>query len=202
LQEQKDGFEEAIEAAIRRKQNLSTPVRHSRRSQRELLCLALFATAEIGQREIFADQFEQLDVFRRSVEDRDSTHLSRICLPDNLSLINLLRLAASCYPGKSDELLIQIDAECRSLNLSGEILPLVPWNAQTTWFERSVMFPPGSAVGVPVFDTSRGVTNYFFYLDLGRSQGMAWATETAQEDLLQRIRKLVLGTGAYWNPPW
>ena len=171
------------------------------------LCMAMFAAAETGRRDLLAEEFLRLDALRRRVEgliadnrtacletariqgrsgdfEGWKTSMLSLCYPQPRSLLNVLRVAVSRDPHAPVDLLGKIDEYCRSVEMTATEVPIVPWNARTTCFE----FRVGSAV-----DTSKGVTKYSFY---------DWGGETRQERkgrktpkksaILQKVRELAL----------
>ena len=127
------------------------------------VCLGLLATAETGRRDILGKQFKELDEFQKRFEaiiggtktydESVRKLLIQWCVPDARFQLNVLRLAALRDP-KAGDVLKQIDGYCQSLNMTTKELPVVAWNARTTFFERRV----GSGA-----DLSKGVTTYVFY---------------------------------------
>jgi hypothetical protein len=126
------------------------------------VCVAMLAIAETGRRDILAEQFTQLDEFRKrsiiQIEKVVTNEFHRklrieFCVPDARFQLNVLRLAALRDP-KSGDALEKVDAYCRSLNMTTNQIPIVAWNARTTWFETRVGSRP---------DASKGVTMYSLY---------------------------------------
>lgn len=152
------------------------------------LCLALLATAETGRRDILAEQFDRLDEFQKYVERRmrnsDEPYEERFiwlrtkhCIPDELFLVNVLRIAALNEPDGNKELLNQVESYCHSVGMVSRELVTVPWTARTTPFEY---------VGSPP-DMSQGTRTYFL---------CTWQDNTMpfkkRSTILQEVRRIVL----------
>ncbi|MCX6925894.1 MAG: hypothetical protein NT154_22210, partial [Verrucomicrobia bacterium] len=104
------------------------------------LCVAMFATAETGRRDILAEEFLRLDELRRRVENLMADNKAacsevarkagapnyefwklwalRTCAPDARFQLNVLRLAVLRDPHAPDNLLKEIDAYCHSKDMT------------------------------------------------------------------------------------
>jgi hypothetical protein len=169
------------------------------------LCLAMFATAETGRRDVLAEEFLRLDELRRRVEGIiaenktaclevarqggvddfefwKSYHLWA-CVPDLRFQLNVLRVAVSRDPNAPGSLLNQIDEYCRSMGMTATEVSIVPWNARTTCFEFRVGSPP---------DTSKGVTKHVFY-DWGAKASMeGFRIDGLKGEIVRKVRELAL----------
>jgi hypothetical protein len=167
------------------------------------LCLAMFATAETGGRDILAREFLALDELRKRLEnliadnkaacseaarkagcpdlEMCKSDMLEACAPDRRFRVNVLRLAVARDPHAPDNLLTQIDAYCRGTGMTATELRIVPWNARTTCFEGSPL------------DTSKGVTKYSFY-DCGGAASLEMFDGKAplKREILEEVRKLAL----------
>jgi hypothetical protein len=159
LREYEDGLQALIET---REHNLTLPTKYVNYSPMPPMCLALFAIAETGRRDVLAEQFDRLDEFQKRFEvlaekayPNEDVRRSRIqlCVPEPRFQLNVLRLVVLRDP-KAGDALNKIDAYCRSLNMTTNEIPIVAWNARTTYFEYRVGSTP---------DLSKGVTTYVFY---------------------------------------
>ena len=150
-------------------------------------CAALFATAETGDLGLLADQCSKVDNLRKRVEayfDAHKTNYSKIdvelglkfSVPDQSCMMTVLRLAAS-RSRSNPELLGKIDALCQE-NMTSDELPIVPWNARTTWFENQ-----------EGMDTRRGVTTYRIFR--WKETDML-VNDDAQRELVAKVLDLVL----------
>jgi hypothetical protein len=159
------------------------------------IVLAMFATADGGDRALLAKQFGQLDRFMDDANrviavqpPKSKAHLSTYIPlffpPDNRSQINLLQLAADRETNHSSNLFGQVERELEQANMVKSEAQIVPWNARTTYFETRW-------VGGKV-DTNKHVTIYRFY-DYGfGGTGVSEFDKPAQEALVKKLRGIVL----------
>jgi len=131
--------------------------------------LAMFVAADIGQRDLLADEFTQLDRFLDDYQEQftnlqyqNATKKKAVGFwfqdlgaPDNQCEINLLRLAGMHGSGEDGKLLNQIEKECSRLEPQENEIQVVGWDARTTAFEADWASGP--------IDTSKGVMRYKFY---------------------------------------
>jgi hypothetical protein len=214
LREQEDVWDEAMlkkerpDAVI---PSLSAP----RLNARHALCLAMFATAETGRRDVLGEQFGRLDEFQTKLRNRMKQHetlyddyqlrtYGEICVPDRRFQLNVIRLVAGRDLGGPKDLPSQfsvvrlavpvdsaadlparIDTYCRAADMISMPVSIVPWNARRTAFERLVQLGGGP-------DTSNGVTNYVFY---HWSHDRRLGSAATQEDVVRVARDLAFGSG-------
>jgi hypothetical protein len=153
------------------------------------LSTALFATADLGRRDLLSGQFAQLDDFRCEFTARWTTLVSahpqmgvftlETYLPDNRLQVNILRLAAARAAGSAG-LLQQFDAECRLARMKTNALPVADWDSREPPYERIIisgLFP------------SRGWSNYMVYEweapDFGRDN-------EREDGVVSKLRSIVL----------
>jgi beta-lactamase regulating signal transducer with metallopeptidase domain len=158
LREFEDGMHAVIET---REHNLPLPTKYVNHRSMPPMCLALFAIAETGRRDVLAEQFDRLDAFQKRFEvlaekayenEYARKHWIERCVTTPRFQLNVLRLVVLRDP-KARDALNKIDAYCRSLNMTTNEIPIVAWNARTTYFENMGTGP----------DVSKGVTTYVFY---------------------------------------
>jgi hypothetical protein len=161
-------------------------------ASRSALCAAMFAAADFGHRGVLREQFRQLDNFQNELGSRVALMKKDYALelepllgwfgwdsvPDIRFRVNVLRLMAARTLGDGGTLLASVDEECRARMESREI-PIVAWDARTTWFDKRV--------GGPI-DASKGLKTYLFY-DWSASDLFA---ADVQLRILANVRKLVL----------
>lgn len=172
-------------AVLQRRKDPSSPAPKVHiEATRLALCAAMFATADFGQRDILSDQFAQLDRFRVGFSPLLGTSfmdnvVRDWALPDNRFQVNVLRLLAERDPSDGGKLLRQVVEECAKANMKEKSIPVVGWDAQTTWFEKRFV---GS------MDTKKGVKTYvtvdWAIADLNHNKG-------GQEKALQKVRSIV-----------
>jgi hypothetical protein len=164
---------------LERRANPSLPRNtQSTRATQLALCVAMFAAADLGFKEVLAEEFTQLDSFKEQMKSRLPL-MERYYVPDNRFQVNVLYLLASRISSESTQLLGAVDEECIRANMRKNEIPIVTWNARTTWFDRV-----GSAM-----DTNNGVTRYVAY-DWKPSDLVIH--EENQLTVLSNLRKLVL----------
>ena len=158
-------------------------------SSRLTVLLAMFATADSGNRALLAKQFEQLDRFmdeaNRTIAAQPpkaktdlSTYFPLIFPQQNRSLLNVLQLAADRETNHSLKLSDQVERELKQANMANTEVPIVPWNARTTYFET----------GAGDVDTNKHVTIYTFYDWTGNSK----MGSEPQIALVKKLREIVL----------
>ena len=87
-------------------------------------------------------------------------------------------------PHAPDNLLKEIDAYCQSKDMTAMEVPIVPWDARTTVFERLVGSPP---------DTSKGVTKYMIYDWGGAARDEVFLGKyDLKREVVQKVRELAL----------
>jgi hypothetical protein len=155
-------YEDGLHAVIQAREHNLTPTKYVNYSARPPMCLALFAIAETGRRDVLAEQFDRLDEFQKRFEvlaekaytnEYERKRRIQLCVPEPRFQLNVLRLVV-LRDSNARDALNKIDAYCRSLNMTTNEIPIVAWNARTTFFEYRVGSKP---------DVSKGVTTYVFY---------------------------------------
>lgn len=159
-------------------------------SSRLTMLLAMFATAERGDRALLAKQFEQLDRFMDganriiaaqppAAKAHLSTYIPFFFPQQNRSLINLLQLAADRETNRSLKLFGQVERELEQANMAKSEMQIFPWetDSETRWGRGNV-------------DTDKHVTIYRFY---GWTGASAMGSEKpAQAALVKKVRGIVL----------
>jgi hypothetical protein len=170
---------------IKRKVEPTLPIPATGETQLAL-CAAMFTTADLGLRETLAEEFTQLDRFQEDTArivggTTNSQSLSHwvelFYFPDARFQVNLLRTFAANY--NNGEKLAAVDDTCIQAQMAKGEIPIVAWNAGTTYFERLV----GSH-----YDTNKGVTMYPVY---GWSMSIPDDSQ-AQDLFVKRLRKMLL----------
>jgi hypothetical protein len=162
-------------------------------SSRLTVLLAMFATADSGNRALLAKQFEQLDRFTEEANQiiaaqppkakADlSTYFPLFFPQQNRSQLDLLQLAADRETDHSLKLSGQVERELEQANMAKSEVPIVPWNARMTYFEA---LPVGGNV-----DTNKHVTIYGLYDWTGISKANSEAPD--QTALVKKLRGIVL----------
>jgi len=158
-------------------------------SSRLTMLLAMFATADDGNRALLAKQFEQLDQFMEeanriiavqppTAKADLSAYIPLFFPQQNRSQLNLLQLAADRETDHSLKLFDQVKSELEQATMPKSEVPIVPWNVRTTYFEK--------LIGAGNLDTNKQVTIYRFY---GGVSEMDSATQAA---LVKKLRGIVL----------
>ena len=160
------------------------------------LALAMFATADSGQRDLLADQFAQLDRYVDEGKSRlgsRQTEKARLFLqmfpwwifpvPDNRFQVNVLRLAA--LRERSGKLLSLVDAECDRLGMEKTEMPVERWEAVTGFENRTQR------------DSSNAMTNYIFYYSHDFDLDMGHNITGGQEALIRKLRFIVFPLQRY-----
>lgn len=153
--------------------------------------LAMFATADRGDRALLAKQFEQLDRFqdeaRRIIAAQPpkakadlSAYFPLFFPQQNRSLLNLLQLAADRQTNRT--LFGQVERELDQAKMAKSEVPIVPWNARITYFEA---LPVGGEV-----DSDKHVTVYKLY-DWTGAEKMGYETP-GQVASVKKLRAIVL----------
>jgi len=160
-------------------------------SSRLTVLLAMFATADRGDRALLGKQFEQLDRFAEEANrtiaaqpPQTKADLSRY-IPfffpqQNRSQLNLLQLAADRETNR--RLSEQVEHELQQANMAKSEVPIVPWDARTTYFEA------GPIVGN--MQPDKHMTIYKFYDWTGNAKMDSEAP--AQAALVKKLRGIVL----------
>lgn len=150
----------------------------------------MFITADIGRLDLLSSQFAEFDQFRANIEPiliklRAAQHLGVSVflelhvVPQNQFQVNVLRLAASKVPGDA-AMLAQIDAECVHANMKAHEIPIVAWDARTTWFDILPKSP---------MDTRKGVVNYKVY---DWQPGDVNLHKDLQDQVVHKVRSILL----------
>ena len=158
-------------------------------NSRLTILLAMFATAERGDRVLLAKQFEQLDRFTDeanriiaaqppAAKTALSTYTPFFFPQENRSLLNLLQLAADREKNHSLKLFDQVEPELKKANLAESEAPIVSWDAGTKYFRTK--WPSNAAANT-------FVTVYKFY-DLGDLD----LNHKTQAALVKKLRGIVL----------
>lgn len=159
-------------------------------SSRLTTLLAMFATAERGDRALLAKQFEQFDRFMEEANriialqppkaKADlSSYIPFFFPQQDRSLVNLLQLAADREKNRSLKLFGQVERELQQANLAKSEMQVFPWETdyETRWGRGAV-------------DPKTLVTIYRFYDWTGAaSMGSEKATQAA---LVKKLRGIVL----------
>jgi hypothetical protein len=149
----------------------------------------MFAMAKYGTTSALRSEFSRLDSFQDEIERRlarprvsysDSLVLAvrRYCVPDNRFQLNALCV----HVAKASDSRLSESVKHVCADLPKSELPIVRWDAHTTWFDI-----PHRWEGIPM-DTSNGVTTYKFYGWPSR----IYLDSGAQRLLIQKVRKSVL----------
>ena len=160
-------------------------------SSRLTVLLAMFATAERGDRALLAKQFEQLD---RSLDEANqiiavqppaaktvlSTYIPLFFPQQNRSLVNLLQLAADRETNRSLKLFDQVERELEQANMAKSEMQIFPWDTdyETRW-------------GRGHLDANKHVTTYRFY-DWTGAASMGGSETPTQVALVKKLRGIVL----------
>ena len=185
-------YEDCLHDVIHTREHNLTTTKYANYSPMPPMCLALFAIAETGRRDVLAEQFDRLDEFQKRFEvlaekayPKENVRKSRIqgCVPEPRFQLNVLRLVVLRDP-KARDALNKIDSYCHSLNMTTNELPIVAWNARTTYFEYRVGSKP---------DVSKGVTTYVFY-DWDESYRLP-SRFNEKRDIVRQVR------GLAFSPP-
>lgn len=158
-------------------------------SSRLTILLAMFATAERGDRVLLAKQFAELDRFADeanriiaaqppTAKTTLSTYIPFFFPQENRSQLNLLRLAADREKDHSLKLLDQVEPELKKANMPESEVPIVSWDAGTKYSKTKW---PSNA------EANAFVTAYKFY-DWG-DLGLNHELQTA---LVKKLRGIVL----------
>ena len=159
-------------------------------SSRLTMLLAMFATADRGDRALLAKQFGQLDQFMDeanriiaaqppAAKAELSTYIPYFFPQQNRSLVNLLQLAADRETNRSLKLFGQVERELEQANMAKSEMQVFPWDVdyETRWGRGDV-------------DAIKHVTIYKFYDWTGASaMGSEKATQAA---LVKKLRGIVL----------
>jgi hypothetical protein len=162
-------------------------------SSRLTVLLAMFATADSGDRALLAKQFEQHDRFmddaNRIIAEQPpkaKAHMSAyfpLFFPQqNRSQLNLLQLAADRETNRSLNLFSQVEHELEQAKMDKSEVQIVPWNARTTFFETRWAGAGGNV------DTNKQVTIYRFYGGVCESV----LEKSAQAAFVKKLRGIVL----------
>ncbi len=159
-------------------------------SSRLTMLLAMFATAERGDRALLAKQFEQLDRFMDeanriiAVQPPAAKADLSAYVPDffpqqNRSQLNLLQLAADRETNRSLKLFDQVERELKLANMAKSEMQIFPWETdyETRWGRGNV-------------DANKHVTIYKFYDWTGASA--MGSEKPAQAALVKKLRGIVL----------
>ena len=114
-------------------------------ASREAICGAMFVTADLGQLDLLSAQMDRLEQFQNKIlpilEARISTNpngvaimLLRYLAPDKRFEVNVLRVAV--VRASNNDKLASFDALCNEYKMEQYRLPIISWDAHTTWFER------------------------------------------------------------------
>jgi hypothetical protein len=156
------------------------------------LCATMFATADFGYAEAVSRQFGSLDEFQRKTEEyisarqlpESEANSLRGRLPDHRFQLNILHILVARRGEGGGNILKQVEEECRANGMTTSVVPIVPWNARVTWFDRRIVEE----------DKSLGFKNYVF-LDWGAG----WRKWEPERELVDRIRSLVFRSGVSAN---
>jgi hypothetical protein len=166
----------------------SDPAAHCVYSRQIAMGMGMLINANFGRNDLLLNQFLQLDDMRSRFRARmDATKvpiplLESCIVPENRFQVNVLRLAAM---RSSPAMLEQVDQECRLANMKSKQIPVVAWDAETTWFEQW-------ALNVNM-DTNQPATLYTFYDWDGSSK-------SEQERLVLKLRSVVLNQSVEAKP--
>jgi hypothetical protein len=156
--------------------------------------VAMFSAADLGLRDVLAEQFRQLENFQAVIVAQESRarangHTNELRLevlvnhwfPDTHFRLNVLYLAATRSKRDADALLrtVSNDPSTNHVRFTVHYVPITHWDAKTTWFETS-------RLGAPM-DARKGLAMYTF-LDWG--QDHISMSPDAQEDALRKLQKL------------
>lgn len=147
---------------------------------------AMFATANYGSTKLLCSEFSSVDGLREELERRmagnrrvfSDLHVRALRMglaPDNRFQFNVLYMHAARLGGRPLEI-----AKEAAAGLEKREIPIVSWDAHTTWFDI-----PRRMELIPM-DTSKGVTTYTFY---GWPLGKLYHDEEAQRGFVQKLRK-------------
>lgn len=154
------------------------------------MLLAMFATADRGDRALLAKQFGQLDRFiaeaNRIIAAQPpkakadlSTYFPLFFPQENRSQLNLLQLAADREPNRSLKLFGQVERELEQANMAKSEMKIFPWETdyETRWGRGNT-------------DTNKHVTIYKFYNWTGVSE--VDSEKPAPAALVKKLRAIVL----------
>jgi len=178
---------------LRHETDPSSPInRQSLGATTAAMCAAMFITADMGRLDLLSRQFVRLDESRSAWEPRLLAHesaklgsmaeLEYRMAPDNRFQVNVLRLAA--VRADNGALLKQVDAECALTNMKTSEIPIVAWDARTTWFDAR-----RHHAGISIIDRIKGVSNYTFY---DWDSGDLFSHKDKQERLVRKLRSIIL----------
>lgn len=186
----------AVYAVMRHSEDPSyEPNQQSLYSTRLGLCVAMFAAAEWGRKDLLSAQLEQLDRLRSEVDTRVAGHklvysngvgsfLQDVVTPDDRFEVNVIRVLASHQHGSRD-LVQRIDEECGRVNMRRDPeIPVAAWDAWATWFERGLRGQRSSKEVVKAFT--------FWNWDPDDLIYAANFDDRRQKALVQRLRALAL----------
>jgi hypothetical protein len=179
----------AMRAGLRHAEDPSSPKNtQSLRASQLGLCTAMLATARHASTEALKIQFAALDNFEDEIDQRLTKEAKSFspnvvlvargyCTPDNRAQLNVLCVHGDAL--RDDRLSKAVKETCR--DFPGSDLPIVNWNAHTTWFDA-----PRRLEGVPL-DTSKGITLYRLY----EWPEAMYLERESQRQTIKRIRKLI-----------
>jgi hypothetical protein len=180
----------ALEENLRTVDDPKRPLQKlSMRSTHMAVCAAIFAAADLGYADLVSEELLQVDRlvarFDAQVGARTpalppgaAISTRRLCGADNRFVLNVLYLCAQRATDKHRSV-EQIEQECSRLDMQKSQMPIVPWNAGTTWFE--------GLVGRPM-DRSKRVKIYSVYNWNIRDLNANFA---GQNELLSRVRLIL-----------
>ena len=155
------------------------------------MLLAMFATAERGDRALLAKQFAQLDRFMDEANQIIaaqppatkavlSTYIPMFFPQQNRSLVNLLQVAADRETNRSLKLFGQVERELEQANMAKSEMQIFPWDTdyETRW-------------GRGHLDAGKHLTIYKFY-DWTGPEKMSGSKIPVQVALVKKLREIVL----------
>jgi hypothetical protein len=184
-----------ISIAMQAREDPTAPRNHQSLLATQIgICTAMFITADLGLRDELSKQFQQLEryrdeVIKQRISARPDAHpplaahvVLLYSMPDLRFQLCVLRLAAE-RGAHGPIMLTLVDEEIRTNNVhaTARDVPVVAWNAETTWFEE---IKPGRPLGTRM-DGSKGVKRYRVF-DLPRN-----ADEEDVRGLIRKLRQLV-----------
>lgn len=187
----------AFQAILKRDADTNAPPsKHSVNCTKWALGTAMFATANIGRLDILSAQMDEMDQFQRTMEPVIQQRMAinpngvafilEFANPDNEFLVNILYLAA-VRSGNAD-ILMQASEACRSAQMDKFELPIMPWDANKTWFENKMKNWPGvTFAGKDISISSKAAKNYTMF---------DWRIEGAvntrlQKELILKLKSIV-----------